>query len=313
MSSSHETDKSIDSDKSSSPKRPEWAQDSLTPQFVIEAEDIAHSASSGKEWANDIDSDIWTTEDYALVMFSPAKKDSIKNSESSNDENILHQDPEVVKEFTDKYGKLSGDPLQEGDVVINQGMSFKDILTHLGVLEAPVKATSGSWENMVFSAENPKNSDQVVLNSNEDRTTFVPSIIPAGNYDEAILEPDSGELNFEYVDNPQRYTEDHNLNLNALEDLAVGRGLKTPGNIRYGELLVSNSIEFDPNKLDPQDLWDADIYVFELEDFEESKYQVQGNWTVDLYFEDEVVEDAIKYTENSLYVDGFHEMNSLDL
>lgn len=307
-SSSHSTQNHLDSIEQP------WIGYSFPSRFVVRAEDLDSSVETGDEWFENIEKGE-PDRDNGVIQFSPTREDALRNSNGSGDGNILHEDVEAVARFIDQYGRLAREPAQDEEIVVSQGMSVKDALAHSRSFDGPVEELSGSWKNMVYAAKNHEESDTVVVTSDDD-DGYTPVILPAGDFSNPIPGEDgrSGGVNPVYADS-LGFAEDHNLKMVNLEDLAVGRGFETSDKIRYGELLLANKSSVNTSEIqdeiDLDQLWDGDAYIFNLDSIEKQRLGVRGNYQVDIHFGDEIVENALDYSEDALYARDFH--NKMDL
>lgn len=276
----------------------DWEGDA-DQNFSITSPELEEAVEFRGEWREGIEYDTWGTDDWTAVKIAPEIRDAKNNSEASGDGNLLHNDPEVVEELSssDDYPFVR-EPVQEDEVVVSQGMSFVDAL--VPELERPLRSLEGEWSKMVYAGEEP---DKVILSDNG-KKGFQASLFPKGNTSESM---NAGEITPEYVEDAEAYSEDHNIYMTALADQAVGRSFSTPEDVRNGELLIDNMIEAN----NPVEWGKAEDFTFEISEKQEEGPQVNMEWDIHVDYGDEVDEEALTYSETSMYTKGFEDLESV--
>lgn len=274
-----------------------WQGDSTTEKFSVTLSELEETVDLRDEWREEIEPEV--LDDGSSVRVRPEAEDARRNSLASGDHNLLHDRPEVVEDAAERY-RFVRQPGQEDEVVVSQGMSFVDAL--VPEFRDSVKSVGGDWSGMVYAPENGGETDEVVLSENGPER-FEAELRPAGT--EEIL--DAGKISVDYADNSGAYHEDHNNYMTALADQAVGRGFNTSGDIRNGELLISNHLEAEG----PIQWEEAQAFVFELVEVDEEDHQVTADWDIDVDYGEETDEAALTYSETSMYAEGFEELESV--
>jgi hypothetical protein len=278
--------------------KPEWIGDSAPDSFTISASDLGRSIRRSRAWREQADIE---EEEPGRRVLRPRGEDARRNSRASGDHNILHQDPEVVEEVAEEFPFLNA-PVQD-EAVVNQGMSTFDAV--IPDLDGTVEEAHGSYESVIYATESPDGleADRAVMEK-ESPGEWDIEVERALEGEDSSL--DAGSMDFSYT---KRYLGDrHNEHFNAVMDMAVGRGLPesedtTPANERNGELLLDNHLKL--NK--PVD-WDR------VEKLEFEKRKEGDSLVYDIHVEyspGERVEDAMRYAEESMYLEGFEELDSV--
>ncbi len=267
--------------------------------FSVASRELEEAVELRDEWREEIDYETWGTDDWTAVKIAPGITDAENNSEASGDANLLHNDTDVVEELSESEEyPFVREPVQDDEVVVSQGMSFVDALAP--EFERPLKSLEGEWSKMVYAGENP---DKVVLSENGN-DGFRASLFPAGRTSEAM---NAGEITPEYAENTEAYSEGHNTYMTALADQAVGRSFSTPEDVRNGELLIDNRIE----AYGPVDWENAEDFVFEISNVEEEGPQINVEWDIHVDYGEETEEEALTYSETSMYTEGFEDLESV--
>lgn len=276
---------------------PEWIDSSAPDSFTVTASDIGRSIKRGREWRDEAEIE----EETGRITLQPRGGDARRNSLASGDHNLLHQDPEVVDDVADRYGFLNS-PAQE-EAVVNQGMSTLDAV--IPVLNGTLEEARDSYDSVIYATESEdmRDADRAVMERVSDGKWDI-AVKRALEGEDSVL--DAGGMNFTYTD---RYLGDHhNKHFNAVMDMAVGRGLpesddSTPASERNGELLLDNRLELR----DPVNWKEVERLEFERrEDEEPVVYDVHAE-----YSSGERAEQAMLYQENSTYLRGFEELESV--
>lgn len=281
----------------------EWIGDAIT-DFHITSEQLEQAYNLREEWRREIETEKWSSEDWQALKISPEAQDARNNSKASGDQNILHYDSEVVEEFAEEYSNFVREPQQDEDVVINQGMTMIDALTE--EIDRPLESLEGKWTEMVYASEAGKNPDKVILSNNTGDRSYHGSVFPEGENSKAAS---AAEISPEFAENPGDYHPKHNEYLTLLQSQAVGRSFNTDYDVRNGELLIENQITAN-KPLDWDRIQAIDFNLEEVHDGE--KPQVTAEWSVDIQYEDEIVENALEYQETSMYAEGFEDMSTIE-
>lgn len=290
--------KSSGDDANLTQPKPGWVGDSAPDSFTVSASDLGKSIRRGRIWRSEADIQ---DQGPGKKVLRPRGEDARRNSRASGDHNILHQDSEVVEEVTDEFGFLNA-PVQE-DAVVNQGMSTFDAV--IPSLEGTLEEAAGSYESIIYATEDPEalDADRAVMERESDGEWDI-SVKRALEGEEPELE--AGSMDFSYT---SRYLGDHhNEHFNAVMDVAVGRGLPesddtTPGSERNGELLLGNRLTLQ----EPVD-WER------VEELEFEKIEHGDSLVYDIHVEygpGERIEGAMRYEEQSTYLKGFEELDSV--
>lgn len=276
---------------------PDWVGDATTSNFTINKSQLEKASERRAEWLDEVDRELLDKEGLAIGL-EPEAEDARRNSGISGDHNVLHQYPEVVGATAEEYGFVR-EPVQDGDVVVNQGMSLMDSL--VSEVDDPVRSLGGRWSKMVYAPENDQPRDRVVIEE-EASGEFDVGLLPAGSDEEL----DAGRLNFSYAES-DGYHEDHNEYMLSVADQAVGRSFNTPDDIRNGELLISNNLAAEG----PID-WDrVESLDFRMADVEEQDFQVTAEWDIDVNYGESTDAGALTYSETSMYADGFEDIDEV--
>lgn len=267
--------------------------------FTLTASDLGRSIKNGRKWL----SEVHITYEEDGTFLEPQRQDALNNSERSGDSNIVHRNPDAVEDMLDNYGFLN-DPsqdLEEGDrVVVNQGMSTVDAVTP--ALEEDLREVETEFENIIYAAENGAGDKVHISGGPEDMDVEVAS----GSEDDSSA-LDAGRLEFEFDDDIGRH---HNEHLNAVMDLAVGRGYSTPENERNGELLMYNRLKVDEGIEEIE--WERieSLEFDRQEDEEILAYDVHISYSDTEHDTD--IEAAMRYEEKATYLQDFHNIDALE-
>lgn len=305
-----------------STNQPEWAGNATIENFSLRKNQLDEAIKLREEWLDDIEPDYWEGDDWEATEIAPFAGDARANSDGSGDHNYLHGFPSVVEEVADAYGFVR-EPEQDGDVVVNQGMSIVDALKEH--FEGPLTGFTGTWRNMVYAAENEdENYDDgepqldKIIASNNGSQSFDATVFPAGKTSEAMP---AGRITPQYASNPEEIIsegvedEEEYLSKNieyvtAIADQSVGRSFNTPDEIRNGELLINKQIEVN-EAID----WDSVEQIhWRLKDVnKEDEPQITAEWAIDIEYEEGIgiSKEAITDRETSMYSDGFEDLEAV--